>query len=360
MDKNDITDENVQNLEDNCDIAENAAENDNENIDSAQSESVGIDEVKTEVADGKKKKLNLKEAFTKDNMKKNGKALVKELPKVALVLLSALLYVTGVELFVADNGFVTGGIWGIALMVEHMTGLTASYIMLAINVPLLILAVIFLGWKFTIYTFLFVGGQTLFSSLVELIEVSKPIFSGDAQQLLSALVAGAIMGVGLAICLRFGGCTGGTDIISVILQRKKLPVSVPWIIFAINSVVIVSSVFVYGKIEAVVYSIILEFVASKVSDTILSGAKGAVRFEIVTSKGEELRDAIINRMDKGATLIGAKGGYTLEDRSVIVCIVHKRHTADFKKFLKGIDPDAFINIAKVSSVMGKGFRGDND
>lgn len=360
MDKNDITDENVQNLEDNCDIAENTVEIDNENIDSAQSESVGIDEVKTEVADGKKKKLNLKEAFTKDNMKKNGKALVKELPKVALVLLSALLYVTGVELFVADNGFVTGGIWGIALMVEHMTGFTASYIMLAINVPLLILAVIFLGWKFTIYTFLFVGGQTLFSSLVELIEVSKPIFSGDAQQLLSALVAGAIMGVGLAICLRFGGCTGGTDIISVILQKKKLPVSVPWIIFAINSVVIVSSVFVYGKIEAVVYSIILEFVASKVSDTILSGAKGAVRFEIVTSKGEELRDAIINRMDKGATLIGAKGGYTLEDRSVIVCIVHKRHTADFKKFLKGIDPDAFINIAKVSSVMGKGFRGDND
>lgn len=312
------------------------------------------------VAETPDKKKSFREKFSKENMRANGKALTKELPKAALVLLSALLYVTGVELFVADNGFVTGGIWGIALMVEHVTGVTASYIMLAINVPLLVLAVIFLGWKFTIYTFLFVGGQTLFSSLVELIEIQKPLFSGDAQQLLSALVAGLIMGTGLAICLRFGGCTGGTDIISVILQKKKLPVSVPWIIFTINSIVIVSSIFVYHKLEAIVYSIILEFVASKVSDSILSGITGAVRFEIVTSKGEELRDAIINRMDKGATLIGAKGGYTLEDRSVIVCIAHKRHTADFKKFLKSIDPDAFINIAKVSSVMGKGFKSDTD
>ncbi len=317
-----------------------------------------IDDNSTEQTANKKK--SFRDNFSKENLRANGKALVKELPKASLVLLSALLYVTGVELFVADNGFVTGGIWGIALMVEHVTGVTASYIMFAINVPLLVLAVIFLGWKFTTYTFLFIGGQTLFSALVELIEIQKPLFTGDAQQLLSALVAGLIMGTGLAICLRFGGCTGGTDIISVILQKKKLPVSVPWIIFTINSIVIVSSIFVYHKLEAIVYSIILEFVASKVSDSILSGITGAVRFEIVTSKGEELRDAIINRMDKGATLIGAKGGYTLEDRSVIVCIVHKRHTADFKKFLKSIDPDAFINIAKVSSVMGKGFKSDND
>ncbi len=307
-----------------------------------------------------KHKFSLREQFTKENMRKNGKSLLKELPKAALVLLSALLYVTGVELFVADNGFVTGGVWGIALMIEHVTGFTASYIMFAVNVPLLILAVIFLGWKFTAYTFLFVGGQTLFSTLVGLIEFQKPLFTGDAQQLLSALVAGAIMGTGLAICLRFGGCTGGTDIISVILQKKKLPISVPWIIFSINTVIIVSSIFVYGKLEAVVYSIVLEFVASKVCDSILSGITGAVRFEIVTAKGEEVRDAIINRMDKGATLISAKGGYSLEEKSVIVCILHKRHTADFKKFLRNIDPDAFINIAKVSSVMGKGFRSDND
>lgn len=319
-----------------------------------------IDDYTSEQSPELDRKKSFRDNFTKENMRANGKALVKELPKATLVLLSALLYVTGVELFVADNGFVTGGIWGIALMVEHVTGFTASYIMLAINVPLLVLAVIFLGWKFTIYTFLFVGGQTLFSSLVELIEIQKPLFTGDAQQLLSALIAGLIMGTGLAICLRFGGCTGGTDIISVILQKKKLPVSVPWIIFTINSIVILSSIFVYHKLEAIVYSIILEFVASKVSDSILGGITGAVRFEIVTSKGEELRDAIINRMDKGATLIGAKGGYTLEDKSVIVCIVHKRHTADFKKFLKTIDPEAFINIAKVSSVMGKGFRSDND
>lgn len=307
------------------------------------------------------KKACFKEKLSKQNLKKHGKLFAKnELPRCFFVLLSALLYVVGVELFVADNGFITGGIWGIALMIEQVTGWTASYLMFAINIPLLILAVIILGWRFTLYTFLFIGGQTLFSALIGLIEISKPLFSGDAQQLLSAFVAGAIMGVGLAMCLRFGGCTGGTDIISVILQKKKLHISVPWIIFTINSIIIACSFFVYHKLEAIVYSIILEFVASKVSDSILSGSKGAVRFEIITNKGEELRDAIINRMDRGATLIEAKGGYTLDDKSIIICIVHKRRTADFKKFLTTIDPEAFINIAKVSSVMGKGFRADND
>lgn len=311
--------------------------------------------------ENKSKKKSLKEKLSKENMKKYGKAFVKkELPNGLCVLLSALLYVVGVELFVADNGFITGGVWGIALMIEQVTGVTASYLMFALNVPLLILSVIFLGWKFTIYTFVFIGGQTLFSNLIDLIEIAKPLFTGDAQQLLSAIVAGAIMGVGLAICLRFGGCTGGTDIVSVILQKKKLPVSVPWIIFTINSIIIASSFFVYHKLEAIVYSIILEFVASKICDSILSGSKGAVRFEIITDKGEELRDAIINRMDRGATIIEAKGGYTMDSKSIIICIVHKRRTADFKKFLTSVDPNAFINIAKVSSVMGKGFRSDND
>lgn len=319
------------------------------------------EQIETEVQSQPSKKLSLKEKFSKENVKKFGKAFAKnELPRCFFVILSALLYVVGVELFVADNGFVTGGVWGIALMIEQVTGWTASYLMFAINIPLLVLAVIFLGWRFTLYTFLFIGGQTLFSNLIDLFEISKPLFSGDAQQLLSAIVAGAIMGVGLAMCLRFGGCTGGTDIVSVILQKKKLHVSVPWIIFAINSTIIACSFFVYHKLEAIAYSIILEFVASKVSDSILSGSKGAVRFEIITDKGEELREAIINRMDRGATLIEAKGGYTGNSKAIIICIVQKRRTADFKKFLTTVDPDAFINIAKVSSVMGKGFRSDND
>lgn len=312
-------------------------------------------------ADKTESKKSLKEVFSPKNLKSYGRTfVVKGLPKIAFLLFSAFLYAVAVELFVSDNGFVTGGIWGIALMIEHVTSAPAEYVMLAINIPLLILGGVFVGWKFTAYTFVFIGGQTLFSALVGLIEIQKPLFTGDAQQLLSAIVAGAIMGVALAICLRFGGCTGGTDIISVILQKKKIPVSVPWIIFVINSAVILSSLFVYGKLEAVVYSIILEFTASKVSDSILGGSKGAMRFEIITSKGEELREAIVNHMGKGATIIDAKGGYTMENKSIIICIVHKRHTADFKKFLKTIDPDAFINIAKVTSVLGKGFKPDNE
>lgn len=288
-----------------------------------------------------------------------GKALLRELPKIGIIIVSAMLYAGGIELFVADNGFVTGGAWGISLMLEHAFGIPSNYMILGINIPLLVIAGFILGWKFSAYTFLFVGTQSVFSSLIRLVDIQKPLLTGDSQQLLSAIVAGAIMGVGLAMCLRVGGCTGGTDILSVILQKKKLPVSVPWVIFAINAIIISASFFVYGGLEAIVFSLILEFVASKVSDAILGGITGATRFEIVTNKGDEVRAAITERMDKGATLMEAKGGYTLENKSVIVCIVHKRHAADLKKCLREVDPDAFINIAKVSSVMGKGFKGEN-
>lgn len=287
------------------------------------------------------------------------KAVLNELQKICIIIISALIYATGIELFVSGNGFVTGGVWGIALMIEEVTGIPNGYMILALNVPLLILAVVFLGWRFTGLTFLFVGVQSLFSTLLSYLDLPTPLFSGE-DTLLAAIVAGVAMGVGLALCLRYGGCTGGTDILSVILQKKKIPVSVPWIIFSINAIIICCSYFVYGELKAIVLSIILEFAASKVSDTILSGITGAVRFEIITSKGEELREAIINKLDRGATIIDSRGGYTGDKNTVIVCIVHKRHTADFKKFLKENDPDAFINIAKVNSVLGKGFRSYSD
>lgn len=294
-----------------------------------------------------------------DRHRPDKKEVVAELKKVAVIIISALIYATGIELFVSGNGFVTGGVWGIALMIEEVTGIPNGYMILALNVPLLILAVVFLGWRFTGLTFLFVGVQSAFSTVLSYLDLPTPLFSGE-DTLLAAIVAGVSMGVGLALCLRYGGCTGGTDILSVILQKKKIPVSVPWIIFSVNAIIICCSYFVYGEFKAIVLSIILEFAASKVSDTILGGIEGAVRFEIVTSKGEELREAIINKLDRGATIIESRGGYTGEKNTVIVCIVHKRHTAAFKKFLKENDPDAFINIAKVNSVLGKGFRSYSD
>lgn len=275
--------------------------------------------------------------------------------KALAIVLGAFIYTAGIKIFVTNNGFITGGVWGIALMLEHVFGIPNGYMILALNVPLLILSVIFLGWKFTAYTFLFIGVQSGLSLLSSLFNI--PSFTDD--RLLAAVAGSVFMGAGQALCLKVGGCTGGTDIASIILQRKKIPLNVPWVIFMINAVIISAAYFVYGGLSAVILSLILEFLASKVSDTILSGFSAAIRFEIVTSKGEEIQNAIINKLGSGATVIEARGGYTNDKNYVIICLIHRRQLTAFKRLLKEADPTAFAYISSVSSVLGKGFTDIN-
>lgn len=281
----------------------------------------------------------------------------KVLIKIAVIVLGALLYTMGVKAFVSPNGFVTGGVWGIALMIEHLTTFPSGIMVFILNVPLLVISVIFLGWRFTIYTLLFVGVQSGISTLMSYIDI-LPTFTEDA--FLAAIAGGVIMGAGLAFCLKVGGSTGGTDIISVIIQRRNTSINIPWIIFIVNVVIIAVSFFVYGGLKPVILSIILEFVISKISDLILNGFSSAIRFEIVTSYGKEMQDAIVNKLGRGATVIEARGAYTNDPKTVLVCLIHKRQISAFNKMLLSVDPHAFAYISAVSSVRGKGFSNEID
>lgn len=289
---------------------------------------------------------------------KGGKTVPsKALFKAGVIILGALLYALGVNIFISPNGFIAGGAWGIALMIEHVSGFPAGIMLLIINAPLLVLSVIFLGWKFTIYTFLFIGVQSGLSTVISAVP-TFPKFTDDA--FLGAIAGGVMMGAGLALCLKVGGSTGGTDIVSVIIQKKNTAVNVPWIIFMINAIIIGVSFFVYGGLKPVILSIIMEFVVSKVSDVILNGFSSAIRFEIVTSYGREMQDAIVNRLGRGATVIEARGAYTDDPKTILVCLIHKRQISAFNKMLHDVDPQAFAYISAVSSVKGKGFSDESD
>lgn len=275
--------------------------------------------------------------------------------KIGVIILGACMYVFGLRCFVSPNDFVSGGAWGIALMIEHVTGFPSDIMSIILNAPLLLLALILVGWKFTLYTILFIGVQTL---SVRLFGNMIPTFTED--KLLSAIAGGVIMGTGLALCLKVGGCTGGTDIISVIIQKRNSSLNVPWIIFIINVIIIGVSFFVYGGLTPVILSIILEFVMSKISDVILNGMASAIRFEIVTNKGEEMQDAIVNKLGRGATVLDARGGYTNEAKTVLICLIHKRQISAFNRMLHEVDPHAFAYISNVSSVKGLGFSDGAD
>ncbi len=298
--------------------------------------------------------------LTPEELKKQRlQTLKKVLVKVGAIVLGALLYSIGVECFVSDNGFVSGGIWGVALMLERHTPLSDGGWIIILNAPLLLLSAIFLGWRFTVYTFLFIGVQSGISLSFAHGLINIPSFKDDV--LLAAIAGGVIMGTGMALCLKVGGSSGGTDILSVLIQKKNNSINVAWIIFFLNAMVIGASFFDFNDgLRPVILSLILEFVVSKVADVILSGFQSAIRFEIVTTHGEEVQDAIVNKLGRGATVLEARGGYTNEPKTVLVCLIHKRQITAFNKKIHEVDPDAFAYISCVTSVRGKGFSDYDD
>lgn len=276
----------------------------------------------------------------------------------ALVLLAGFVRAVAVYSFIVPNAFAPGGITGIGSIVEFMTatdghaGFSAGYTMLILNVPLLALAFFFLGKKFALTS----GVATVLSSMLMVVFQKIDFYVYTDERILAAAAGGILTGVSLALMLKTGGTMGGTDIIATFIQRKHSATNVAWFIFALDSTVVVASLFFFKNgLTPAILSFIEMFASSKMCDVITSGHKSAIKFEIVTTKPQELSDAILKRLHRGVTKLDAVGMYTDEPRAVLVCLIRRRQVSEFRKLIKAIDPDAFAYMSQASEVLGLGF-----
>ena len=286
------------------------------------------------------------------------------------VLGAGIIRAIAVYFFIVPNEFAPGGVTGLASMLENKLDISSGYFLLAMNVPLLIIAFIFLGKRFGIIS----GCAIILSSaLLPLMgdvmkipvptEVGWQVYSASVgcassigYRILSALAGGIIGGVGVAIMLKLGGSCGGTDIIATIIQRKHSATNVTWFIFMLDSSVVVASFFVYGfDVVPVLLSFIEMFASSKVAEIILQGFKSALKFEIITSHPEELSKEIMEKLRRGVTSVAAKGMYTGEEKAMLICVLRKRQLSQFKEILNKY-PDTFAYLSNTSEVVGRGFN----
>lgn len=273
------------------------------------------------------------------------------------ILLSGTLRAIGLQAFIVPNDFAPGGVTGLAAILEYKTRINAGIWLFACNVPLVIVAFIFVGKRFAIIT---TSAIIVSSALMVLFEkVGFPSFIADgtkSDRILPAIAGGILCGAGVAIMLKVGGSSGGTDIIATLVQKKYSATNVAWFIFAIDSSVVLASAFVYeDSMVPVLLSFVEMFCSSKIAETILQGFKSAIKFEVVTNTPEELSKAIIDKLGRGVTMLDAKGMYTGENHALLICIVHKRQMSAFRQILKQF-PDSFAYIGSTSEVMGKGFN----
>jgi uncharacterized membrane-anchored protein YitT (DUF2179 family) len=226
-----------------------------------------------------------------------------------------------------------------------------------LNIPLFILGWKKIGKSAMINTVLGAVALSFFLRLMEIAIGRAWIvpFQLQSDFFLATLYAGVTIGIGLGIVFRFGGTTGGTDIIASLLSKTK-GWSIGQVILAVDVLVIGTSLLYIPK-EKVLYTLVAVFVASRMIDFITEGAYSVKAFTIMSDKGEQLAQTITREMDRGVTLFTAKGGYSNTDKIVVYSVVARQETRKLKSIVKEIDPNAFIVISDVHDVLGEGFKG---
>lgn len=246
-----------------------------------------------------------------------------------------------------------GGLSGLSLVISKFTGLSVSTIMLIIGVPLLVFSIKILGKKDAIKTFI---GMIILSAVLK---VTEPLATmGVIQDALLATISGGILlGAGLGIVFSVDGSTGGTDLIALLVNRviPSLPVSKCLII--IDGMVVLSAGIANGDIETGLYSAMALYIVFKVIDAIISGFDYSKAFMIITEDKDELKEAILNDVKRGVTILDGKGGYTNNDKSILLVVVNnKKQEVHLKKLIKKVDSNAFIIVSDVHEVLGEGFK----
>ena len=299
------------------------------------------------------------------------KTFLNHVKDYALLVLGLLLYVLGWTVFLVPNNLVGGGVTGVASIIQYATHgfIKIGYTYFTVNIILLVIALFTLGKGFgskTVVAIILASlGLNLFQTLIPA-EICQTL-AVENGKLMSVIMGGILVGVGIGLTMSAGGITGGTDIIALIVNKYR-GVSPGRMILGMDLVIILSSLFVPSytadgalipfteKIVTVVYGLILITVCSSVLDLYLAGSKQSVQLFILSQKYEEIADAIAKDLHRGVTVLDGQGWYTKQSTHVLMVLTRKADLNIMLRYIKSIDPDAFLSVSTVTGVYGRGFE----
>lgn len=295
-----------------------------------------------------------------------------------LLILGSALFAVGDVMFVNPYHLAPGGVYGLANVFNALWGWKISIAGVCMDIPLLIIGTIVLGPKFGVKTVISVILIPVFTFVMETLWGYAPLIHGgnvlaDTQSalyyvakdgshvwfmpdfFLNTVVAGLIYGVAIGVIFRAGATSGGSDIISMILH-KYTHISLGTLVLIVDSLISLTTLIAFEDIRLPIYSIILIFIESKIIDLVVDGLKTYKTVFIVTDKIDEVRDFIINDMERGGTCFAGTGLYKGAERKMIYVTLDRSDLVKLKMNIRRLDPDAFMNIIESSEIMGFGFK----
>ena len=265
-----------------------------------------------------------------------------------IIVLGAFIMGFAIKNIYDPQGLVTGGVSGLAIILKEKIGLPLWITNMGVNIPLFLLSFRLRGWKFVKRVLVAEAALTL--SLAILPEYA---FLKD-DLVLTALFGGVFSGIGTGMMLLCHATTGGTDTMAALLHTKIKHYSINQILQVLDGLVVLAGASVFG-IRYAFYAAIAVVVLAKVSDSIIEGTHFAKAAYIITDHKEEVAREIMDGMERGVTIIDARGAYTGERRDILFCVVSKKEIVEVKEIVLYADPGAFVIVSDVREVLGEGF-----
>lgn len=270
------------------------------------------------------------------------------------IIIGTTILAAGVNMFLAKLKLVTGGVSGLAIIIEYITKkhygieIPLWFTNIAINIPLLAIAIKLKGREFV--------GKSMFAAayLSFALFYTSFIPSPEVDILLVSIFGGVLVGTGLGLVLRASASTGGTDLAANIIKVYLKDISIAKIILAIDSIIILTGAFVFG-VQKAMYALIATYIVTKVIDGILEGINYSKAVFIISNKSKEIAEILMKDLKRGVTGINATGMYTNGPKQVLYIVVGKNEIVPLQKMVKLIDTNAFITVADVREVSGEGF-----
>ena len=292
-------------------------------------------------------------------MGRSAKAIMM-LRDYAVLTLACLVFAMAWECFMIPNGMSAGGVMGLCTVIEYATAgiLRAQYVYFTLNAMLIIVAVLAMGIGFGFKTIYCIVVSSLMMQLLDMLPALHCIqgqFFYVQERVLIPVIAGVLEAVGIGLVLRYGGSTGGTDIIALMVN-KYWPVSLSKA-FMISDLIVVCLLLllpdktftdmVYGLEEIVTFSLMI--------DMVVGGKRSFYQLLVFSERYDSIADHIINEMDRGVTVLEAQGWYSKRDRHVLLILISQKQLPALSRVIKEIDSRAFMSVSPASNVYGEGF-----
>lgn len=281
-------------------------------------------------------------------MKKKLPVILKE---YGIIVISAVIYALAFDCFFDPNEISMGGFTGIAQIINHfIPQLPVGAMVVVLNVPLFILAIRFQGFHILWSSVFAMAVSSVFMDIFPLFIQFEPM----QDQMVACIFGGATLGLALGMMLWVGATTGGTELAASLLKRKFVHIQIGRICLAIDIIVIIFYALCFNGIYKALYAGIALFISASAMDTVIYGRRSSKVAVIISGSGEEIIQALLD-MNLGVTRLQGKGGFSKEEKTILICAFKPRRIAGIKNAVMEIDPNAFVIITDAKDVYGEGF-----